>query len=68
MSGLSCTDGNISPDPCLWERNPNPVTRRIEALKKQLHIELKVKQGAENMIHMYSSTPKVSLTEQKRLK
>ncbi|XP_077162010.1 serine/threonine-protein kinase N3 isoform X1 [Paroedura picta] len=52
------TDGNVSPDPCFWEKNPNPVTRRTEALKKQLHIELKVKQGAENMIQMYSSTPK----------
>uniref|UniRef100_A0A8C8RWA6 protein kinase C n=1 Tax=Pelusios castaneus TaxID=367368 RepID=A0A8C8RWA6_9SAUR len=36
-------------------RNPNPVARRTEALKKQLHIEMKVKQGAENMIHMYSN-------------
>uniref|UniRef100_A0A8D0HF72 Protein kinase N1 n=1 Tax=Sphenodon punctatus TaxID=8508 RepID=A0A8D0HF72_SPHPU len=47
--------GNVSPDPCLWDRNPNPVTRRIDALKKQLHIEMKVKQGAENMIQMYSN-------------
>ncbi|XP_066466619.1 serine/threonine-protein kinase N3 [Tiliqua scincoides] len=52
------TDGNLSPDLCLWERNPNPVSRRIEALKKQLHIEMKVKQGAENMIQMYSSAAK----------
>ncbi|XP_054854506.1 serine/threonine-protein kinase N3 [Eublepharis macularius] len=51
-------EGNVSPDPCLWERSPDPVARRIEALKKQLHIELKVKQGAENMIQMYSSAPK----------
>uniref|UniRef100_A0A8C4YUU7 Serine/threonine-protein kinase N3 n=1 Tax=Gopherus evgoodei TaxID=1825980 RepID=A0A8C4YUU7_9SAUR len=35
------------------------MARRIEALKKQLHIEMKVKQGAENMIQMYSNaTPK----------
>uniref|UniRef100_A0A8C9EVR9 Serine/threonine-protein kinase N3 n=1 Tax=Pavo cristatus TaxID=9049 RepID=A0A8C9EVR9_PAVCR len=27
----------------------------VEALKKQLHVEMKVKQGAENMIQMYSS-------------
>ncbi|KAJ6654604.1 hypothetical protein lerEdw1_006757 [Lerista edwardsae] len=52
------TDGNRSPDPCLWERRPNPVSRRVEALKKQLHIEMKVKQGAENMIQMYSSAAK----------
>ncbi|NXI55192.1 PKN2 kinase, partial [Chloroceryle aenea] len=30
--------------------------RKIEALKKQLHVEMKVKQGAENMIQMYSSS------------
>uniref|UniRef100_A0A8D0HDL1 Protein kinase N1 n=1 Tax=Sphenodon punctatus TaxID=8508 RepID=A0A8D0HDL1_SPHPU len=29
--------------------------RLIDALKKQLHIEMKVKQGAENMIQMYSN-------------
>ncbi|KAK6468946.1 serine/threonine-protein kinase N1 isoform X1 [Huso huso] len=28
---------------------------RISALEKQLNIEVKVKQGAENMIHMYSN-------------
>ncbi|XP_072208630.1 serine/threonine-protein kinase N3 isoform X2 [Excalfactoria chinensis] len=54
-----CTDGSLSPDPCLWERNPDPMARKVEALKKQLHVEMKVKQGAENMIQMYSSaTPK----------
>ncbi|XP_053138171.1 serine/threonine-protein kinase N3 isoform X2 [Hemicordylus capensis] len=52
------TDGKMSPGLCLWERSPDPVTRRIEALKKQLHIEMKVKQGAENMIQMYSSATK----------
>uniref|UniRef100_A0A669Q5E3 protein kinase C n=1 Tax=Phasianus colchicus TaxID=9054 RepID=A0A669Q5E3_PHACC len=49
------TDGSLSPDPCLWERNPDPMARKVEALKKQLHVEMKVKQGAENMIQMYSS-------------
>ncbi|NXW32049.1 PKN2 kinase, partial [Phaetusa simplex] len=29
---------------------------KIEALKKQLHVEMKVKQGAENMIQMYSTS------------
>ncbi|NWX73963.1 PKN2 kinase, partial [Alca torda] len=43
-------------DPCLWERNPNPMARKVEALKKQLHVEMKVKQGAENMIQMYSTS------------
>uniref|UniRef100_A0A8C4KBG2 Serine/threonine-protein kinase N3 n=1 Tax=Dromaius novaehollandiae TaxID=8790 RepID=A0A8C4KBG2_DRONO len=28
---------------------------RIEALKRQLHVEMKVKQGAENMIQLYSN-------------
>ncbi|OWK59778.1 Serine/threonine-protein kinase N2 [Lonchura striata] len=52
----STTDGSVSPDPCLWERNPDPMARKIEALKKQLHVEMKVKQGAENMIQMYSTS------------
>ncbi|NXN41463.1 PKN2 kinase, partial [Rhinoptilus africanus] len=43
-------------DPCLWDRNPNPMARKVEALKKQLHVEMKVKQGAENMIQMYSTS------------
>uniref|UniRef100_A0A8C3N9H2 Serine/threonine-protein kinase N3 n=1 Tax=Geospiza parvula TaxID=87175 RepID=A0A8C3N9H2_GEOPR len=43
-------------DPCLWERNPDPMARKVEALKKQLHVEMKVKQGAENMIQMYSAS------------
>ncbi|NWH56483.1 PKN2 kinase, partial [Geococcyx californianus] len=34
----------------------NPMARKIEALKKQLHVEMKVKQGAENMIQMYSTS------------
>uniref|UniRef100_A0A8B9J300 Serine/threonine-protein kinase N3 n=1 Tax=Amazona collaria TaxID=241587 RepID=A0A8B9J300_9PSIT len=46
----------VSPDPCLWERNPDPMARKVEALKKQLHVEMKVKQGAENMIQMYSTS------------
>ncbi|NXT56120.1 PKN2 kinase, partial [Pluvianellus socialis] len=29
---------------------------KVEALKKQLHVETKVKQGAENMIQMYSAS------------
>ncbi|TTH99979.1 Serine/threonine-protein kinase N1 [Bagarius yarrelli] len=37
---------------------------RLAALKKQIHIELKVKQGAENMIQMYSnSSYKLSLEQ-----
>ncbi|XP_077987173.1 serine/threonine-protein kinase N2-like [Glandiceps talaboti] len=33
----------------------HPINSRIAALKKQITIEMKVKQGAENMLHMYSS-------------
>ncbi|XP_010226393.1 PREDICTED: serine/threonine-protein kinase N3 [Tinamus guttatus] len=51
----SKTDGSLSPDPCLWERTPGPMARKIEALKRQLHVEMKVKQGAENMIQLYSN-------------
>ena len=60
---IVCTDGSVSPDPCLWERNPDPMARKVEALKKQLHVEMKVRQGAENMIQMYS-TSKVSRNKQ----
>ncbi|KAL1431709.1 hypothetical protein MTO96_013818 [Rhipicephalus appendiculatus] len=50
-----------------FRRNPSMVTRgdvplsttdqRLHSLEKQLNIELKVKQGAENMLQMYSSGP-----------
>ncbi|NXN27561.1 PKN2 kinase, partial [Nycticryphes semicollaris] len=39
-----------------WVMNPDPMARKVEALKKQLHVEMKVKQGAENMIQMYSAS------------
>ncbi|XP_045627133.1 serine/threonine-protein kinase N3 isoform X2 [Ursus americanus] len=36
-----------------------PRARLLEALQRQLHVELKVKQGAENMTHTYAhGTPK----------
>ncbi|XP_037351355.1 serine/threonine-protein kinase N3 isoform X1 [Talpa occidentalis] len=36
-----------------------PRARQLEALQRQLQVELKVKQGAENMTHTYASgTPK----------
>uniref|UniRef100_A0A8U8CB42 Serine/threonine-protein kinase N3 n=1 Tax=Geospiza parvula TaxID=87175 RepID=A0A8U8CB42_GEOPR len=34
----------------------SPICNSVEALKKQLHVEMKVKQGAENMIQMYSAS------------
>ncbi|MEE6514000.1 hypothetical protein FKM82_021914 [Ascaphus truei] len=45
----------LSPDPCVWEQSTDPRQRRVEALKRQLHIETKVKQGAENIIQMFSN-------------
>nr|XP_036863901.1 serine/threonine-protein kinase N3 isoform X2 [Manis javanica] len=56
-----------SPGPGLAEplaAGPRPLTeqpraRHLEALQRQLQVELKVKQGAENMTHTYASgTPK----------
>nr|XP_015222667.1 PREDICTED: serine/threonine-protein kinase N3 [Lepisosteus oculatus]XP_015222668.1 PREDICTED: serine/threonine-protein kinase N3 [Lepisosteus oculatus] len=52
----SQTDDATSPDPCRWEESTTPLASRILALKKQLTIETKVKQGAENMIQMYSNS------------
>ncbi|KAM4662874.1 serine/threonine-protein kinase N3 isoform 2-T2 [Discoglossus pictus] len=48
-------DGAVSPDPCMWDQSLDPRQRRVEALKRQLHIENKVKQGAENIIQMFSN-------------
>ncbi|XP_018420824.1 PREDICTED: serine/threonine-protein kinase N3 [Nanorana parkeri] len=48
-------DGTVSPDPCIFDQSQDPRQRRVEALKRQLHIEHKVKQGAENIIQMFSS-------------
>ncbi|XP_044308994.1 serine/threonine-protein kinase N3 [Varanus komodoensis] len=52
-------DGSASSKPCTPERSPNPALRRSEeALKKQLHLEMRVKKGAEAMTQMYSNTAK----------
>ncbi|XP_074655904.1 serine/threonine-protein kinase N2-like isoform X2 [Tubulanus polymorphus] len=55
MANQNTPDSVMSPDK---ERTPSlvgPINQKIESLQKQLEIELKVKAGAENMIHMYSS-------------
>ncbi|GAA6092465.1 serine/threonine-protein kinase N2 isoform X2, partial [Tachysurus ichikawai] len=49
------TDTAISPDPCHWEDSTSPLGSRVRTLRKQLNMELKVKQGAENIIQMYAS-------------
>ncbi|CAJ0968275.1 unnamed protein product [Ranitomeya imitator] len=47
--------GMISPDHCIFDQSLDPRQRRVEALRRQLHIENKVKQGAENIIQMFST-------------
>ncbi|XP_070614690.1 serine/threonine-protein kinase N3 isoform X1 [Erythrolamprus reginae] len=54
----SQSDAKGSPDFKLWGKDPSHASKRLEALKKQLHIELRVKQGAEKMLRAYSSTAK----------
>ncbi|XP_029920550.1 serine/threonine-protein kinase N2 isoform X2 [Myripristis murdjan] len=45
---------NMLPDSCRWGNTASPRASRIKSLKKQLTIETKVKQGAENMIQTYT--------------
>lgn len=49
------SDCPMTPDTPNNEARTSANSNRLMALKKQLDIELKVKQGAENMIHMYSN-------------
>ncbi|XP_029024483.1 serine/threonine-protein kinase N2 [Betta splendens] len=39
-----------------WEDATSPLTGRVRTLKKQLTMETKVKQGAENMIQTYTNS------------
>ncbi|KAI3361916.1 hypothetical protein L3Q82_012186 [Scortum barcoo] len=39
---------------CQWEEGTSPLASRVRTLKKQLTMETKVKQGAENMITTYT--------------
>ncbi|XP_056601519.1 serine/threonine-protein kinase N2 isoform X1 [Triplophysa dalaica] len=48
------TDDATSPDPCHWEEITSPLGSHVRTLKKQLTMELKVRQGAENIIHTYA--------------
>ncbi|KAI4877419.1 hypothetical protein NFI96_011717, partial [Prochilodus magdalenae] len=50
------TDTATSPDPCHWEETTSPLASRIRTLRKQMTMELKVKQGAENIIQTYASS------------
>ncbi|XP_077096790.1 serine/threonine-protein kinase N2 isoform X1 [Siphateles boraxobius] len=50
------SDDANSPDPCHWEEVTSPLGSRVRTLKKQLTMELKVKQGAENIIQTYANS------------
>lgn len=39
-----------------WEEVTSPLVSRVRTLKKQLTMETKVKQGAENMIQTYTNS------------
>ncbi|XP_028458257.1 serine/threonine-protein kinase N2 isoform X2 [Perca flavescens] len=47
---------NLSAESCQWEEVTSPVASRVRTLKKQLTMETKVKQGAENMIQTYTNS------------
>ncbi|XP_007255867.3 serine/threonine-protein kinase N2 isoform X1 [Astyanax mexicanus] len=55
MEKETSTDTTTSPDPCHWEDSTSPLANRIRTLRKQLTMELKVKQGAENIMQTYAS-------------
>lgn len=40
---------------CQWDEVMSPAASRLRTLKKQLTMETKVKQGADNMIKTYTS-------------
>uniref|UniRef100_A0A6Q2X9D9 Protein kinase C n=1 Tax=Esox lucius TaxID=8010 RepID=A0A6Q2X9D9_ESOLU len=62
------TDDTTSPDPCRWEEVTSPLAGRICALKKQLTMETKVKQGAENIIQTYVSSSVKQMLQDSRTK
>uniref|UniRef100_A0AAQ5YJY9 protein kinase C n=1 Tax=Amphiprion ocellaris TaxID=80972 RepID=A0AAQ5YJY9_AMPOC len=41
---------------CQWEEVTSPLASRVRTLKKQLTMESKVKQGADNMIQTYTNS------------
>uniref|UniRef100_A0A672LJ73 protein kinase C n=1 Tax=Sinocyclocheilus grahami TaxID=75366 RepID=A0A672LJ73_SINGR len=56
MKTLVFSDDATSPDPCHWKEVTSPLGSRVRTLKKQLTMELKVKQGAENIIQTYTNS------------
>lgn len=63
--GGSCAPYSMHTEPEAPGPQPpaeQPRARHLEALQRQLQVELKIKQGAENMTHTYANgTPKVRL-------
>uniref|UniRef100_UPI0037E87A1A serine/threonine-protein kinase N2 n=1 Tax=Semicossyphus pulcher TaxID=241346 RepID=UPI0037E87A1A len=55
-SGSSDEVDHQSAESCQWEEVTSPLACRVRTLKKQLTMETKVKQGAENMIQTYSNS------------
>uniref|UniRef100_A0A671YFJ0 protein kinase C n=1 Tax=Sparus aurata TaxID=8175 RepID=A0A671YFJ0_SPAAU len=47
---------NQSAESCQWEEVTSPLASRLRTLKKQLTMETKVKQGADNMIQTYTNS------------
>lgn len=48
-------DNALSPDKTDGQQNESDGSSKIESLKKQIAVEMKVKQGAENMLAMYNA-------------
>ncbi|XP_041667587.1 serine/threonine-protein kinase N2 [Cheilinus undulatus] len=54
-TGSSDEVDNQSSESCQWEEVTSPLAHRVRTLKKQLTMETKVKQGAENIIQTYTN-------------
>ncbi|KAK2819401.1 hypothetical protein Q5P01_024962 [Channa striata] len=52
----SLEEDNQSAESCHWDDVRSPLASRVQTLKKQLTMEIKVKQGAENMIQTYTNS------------
>lgn len=55
-TGCSEEESSHSAESCQWEEVTSPLASRLRTLKKQLTMETKVKQGADNMIHTYTNS------------
>ncbi|XP_044031480.1 serine/threonine-protein kinase N2 isoform X2 [Siniperca chuatsi] len=55
-TGFLEEEDNQSAESCQWEEVTSPLASRVRTLKKQLTMETKVKQGAENMIQTYTNS------------